>query len=88
MLNGRAYDPETGLYYYRTRYLDPCTGRFTIRDTIGIWGDPQNLGNEAKLAGRASNPGRDNNMPRCEPSQNAICFSRPLSLHCLRLMNW
>ncbi len=25
------YDPETGLYYYRTRYLDPLTGRFTTR---------------------------------------------------------
>jgi len=43
--NGRRYDPETGLYYYRTRYLDPQAGRFTTRDTIGIWGDPTNLGN-------------------------------------------
>jgi filamentous hemagglutinin len=45
LFNGREYDPETGLYYYRTRYLDPATGRFTTRDTIGIWGDPANLGN-------------------------------------------
>jgi RHS repeat-associated protein len=45
MFNGRPYDPETGLYYYRTRYLDPRTGRFTTRDTIGIWGDPANMGN-------------------------------------------
>jgi len=45
MFNGRPYDSETGLYYYRTRYLDPRTGRFTTRDRLGIWGDPQNLGN-------------------------------------------
>jgi RHS repeat-associated protein len=45
LFNGREYDAETGLYYYRTRYLDPRTGRFTTRDTIGIWGDPANLGN-------------------------------------------
>jgi RHS repeat-associated protein len=45
LFNGREYDPETGLYYYRTRYLDPATGRFTTRDSIGIWGDPANLGN-------------------------------------------
>jgi RHS repeat-associated protein len=45
MFNGRPYDAETGFYYYRTRYLDPRTGRFTTRDTIGIWGDPANMGN-------------------------------------------
>jgi RHS repeat-associated protein len=45
LFNGRRYDPETGFYYYRTRYLDPRVGRFTTRDTIGIWGDASNLGN-------------------------------------------
>src|SRR5690606_16366872 len=45
LFNGRRYDTETGLYYYRTRYMDPAAGRFTTRDTIGIWGDPFNLGN-------------------------------------------
>ncbi len=45
LFNGRRYDPETGWYYYRTRYLDPAAGRFTTRDTIGIWGDAGNLGN-------------------------------------------
>jgi RHS repeat-associated protein len=39
------FDNETGWYYYRTRYMDPFTGRFTTRDTIGIWGDPFNVGN-------------------------------------------
>jgi RHS repeat-associated protein len=45
LFTGRRYDPETGLYYYRTRYLDPRAGRFTTRDTIGIWTDPDDLGN-------------------------------------------
>jgi RHS repeat-associated protein len=42
---GRRYDPETGLYYYRTRYYDPVRGRFLQRDPIGIWTDEANLGN-------------------------------------------
>jgi RHS repeat-associated protein len=45
LFTGQRYDPETGLYYYRTRYLDPRVGRFTTRDTIGIWEDAGNLGN-------------------------------------------
>ena len=45
LFTGRRYDPETEWYYYRTRYLDPQAGRFTTRDTIGIWGDAGNLGN-------------------------------------------
>ena len=44
LFNGRRYDPETGLYYYRTRYLDPLAGRFTTRDTIGTWGDARSCG--------------------------------------------
>lgn len=42
---GRRFDPETGLYYFRHRYLDPALGRFTARDPLGIWGDMGNLGN-------------------------------------------
>ncbi len=45
LFTGRRYDAEIGWYHYRTRYLNPLTGRFTTRDTIGIWGDPINLGN-------------------------------------------
>jgi RHS repeat-associated protein len=54
LFNSRRYDPETGWYYYRTRYLDPIAGRFTTRDTIGIWGDAMNLGNAFTYVG--SNP--------------------------------
>ncbi len=42
---GRRFDEESGFYYYRTRYLDPLTGRFNSRDRIGVWGDPDSLGN-------------------------------------------
>jgi RHS repeat-associated protein len=34
---GREWDPETGLYYYRARYLDPKTGRFTAQDPMKPW---------------------------------------------------
>jgi RHS repeat-associated protein len=36
LFNGRRYDPETGWYHYRNRYLDPRAGRFTTRDPIGL----------------------------------------------------
>lgn len=32
LYTGRQMDPETGLYYYRTRFYDPQTGRFTRKD--------------------------------------------------------
>jgi RHS repeat-associated protein len=51
LFTGRRFDNETGWYYYRTRYLDPFTGRFTTRDTIGIWGDPNNIGNAYAYVG-------------------------------------
>ena len=53
LFTGRYYDTETGLYYYRTRYLDGKLGRFTTRDTIGVWGDPANLGNGLTYVGSA-----------------------------------
>lgn len=56
LFNGRRLDLETGYYYYRTRYLDPVLGRFTTRDSIGVWGDPNNLGNAYSFVG--GNPWR------------------------------
>jgi RHS repeat-associated protein len=35
---GIAWDPETGLYYYRARYYDPKVGRFISEDPIGFTG--------------------------------------------------
>jgi RHS repeat-associated protein len=54
MYNGRRFDGETGLYYYRARYLDPASGRFITRDPLGIWGDALNLGNGTAYT--ANNP--------------------------------
>jgi RHS repeat-associated protein len=35
---GQQFDEETGLYYNRFRYYDPCVGRFVSQDPIGLWG--------------------------------------------------
>ena len=40
---GREYDSETGLYYYRSRYLEPQTGLFISQDGIGFSGGNTNL---------------------------------------------
>jgi len=34
---GRAYDTETGLYYYRARYYSSTIGRFLQTDPIGYY---------------------------------------------------
>jgi len=49
MFTGREWDSESRLFWYRTRYYDPTMGRFTSRDTIGIWGDEANHGNGYSL---------------------------------------
>jgi RHS repeat-associated protein len=53
LFQGRRYDPETGLYYYRARYYSPTTGRFLQNDPKGyvdgpnlyvaLGGNPANL---------------------------------------------
>ena len=54
LFTGRRLDRETGLYYYRARYLDPIEGRFISRDPLGIWNDRRDVGNGYVYAG--SNP--------------------------------
>src|SRR6185369_12030805 len=44
LFNGRRYDSEATLTYYRTRYLDSPAGRFTTRDSVGVWRDRANQG--------------------------------------------
>ncbi len=51
LFNGQRWESDVNLYYYRNRYLDPQTGRFTTRDPLGIWGDPANLGNPYTYVG-------------------------------------
>nr|WP_255346718.1 RHS repeat-associated core domain-containing protein [Synechococcus sp. PCC 7336] len=40
---GREFDEETGLYYFRARYLDPSTGQFISQDPIGFAAGDVNL---------------------------------------------
>lgn len=56
LFTGRRLDSESGWYYYRTRYFDPHSGRFTTRDTVGSWYDALNVGNGYAYVG--SNPWR------------------------------
>jgi len=42
---GRRLDPESGLIDFRTRHLDPVTGRFVTPDPLGPWGDRVSRGN-------------------------------------------
>ncbi|MBU4405659.1 MAG: Ig-like domain-containing protein [Candidatus Aminicenantes bacterium] len=37
LFQGRAFDPETGLYYFRARYLQPELGRFLQGDPKGYF---------------------------------------------------
>lgn len=48
LFQGRRYDPETGLFYYRNRYYDPLVGRFIQRDPV--W-DPFSVGNQYTFVG-------------------------------------
>jgi len=51
LFNGRRWDETLELYDYRTRYYDPAMGRFLRIDTIGPWGDNNNLGNAYAYVG-------------------------------------
>lgn len=57
LFQGRRYDQETGLFFYRNRYYDPVVGRFIQRDPV--W-DPNNVGNQYTLVG-------NNPMSRFDP---------------------
>jgi RHS repeat-associated protein len=45
LFTGAWHDADTGLYWLRTRLLDPDLGRFVSRDPAGIWADSAALGN-------------------------------------------
>ena len=45
MFTARRLDPETGLYFYRSRYYDPEQGRFIQPNPMGSWFDRYDLGN-------------------------------------------
>jgi len=45
MFQGRRFDGETKLHYYRNRYYNSRLGRFISRDPMGVWYDLQGYGN-------------------------------------------
>ncbi len=59
LFTGHRYLPEIGLYFMRTRFMDPRLGRFTSRDGLGIWGDPSAQGNGFTYAGNNPSSRRD-----------------------------
>ena len=88
MFTGRRYDSETGLYFYRTRYMDPIAGRFTTRDTIGAWGDTLGRGNAIQYA--SSNP-ISRSDPSGRDSRDEILGSKTIALAshgAIRVTTW
>jgi RHS repeat-associated protein len=66
LYTGRQLDEETGLYFYRARYLDPSEGRFISRDPIGIWGDENGHGNGYAYVG-------DRPTSATDPTGESLC---------------
>jgi RHS repeat-associated protein len=71
----REFDSETGLYYYRARYYDPSTGRFTSEDSEGFDAGPN-------FYRYVSN----NTLNEVDPFGLADCFYR-ISTHMLRCVS-
>ncbi|RLE19791.1 MAG: hypothetical protein DRJ50_11750, partial [Actinobacteria bacterium] len=63
LFTGRRYDPETGWYLHRARYLDPAAGRYTTRDSSGSWGEESALGHGCTYAGNNPSSGLDVRRP-------------------------
>jgi RHS repeat-associated protein len=59
LYTGREWDHESGLYHYRSRYMSPIMGKFISSDTIGVWGDANNLGNGYAYVGNGPYDGTD-----------------------------
>jgi RHS repeat-associated protein len=67
---GREWDPETGLYYYRARYLDPRTGRFATEDPIRFAGGVNFYSYAGNDPGNNIDPfGLKRTWPRLPPHQ-------------------
>ncbi len=45
MFQGRRFDVESGMYFYRNRYYNSRLGRFISRDPMGVWYDVLAYGN-------------------------------------------
>ena len=51
LFTGQKFDPESEMYYMRSRYYDPKMGRFVSRDPGGAWFDPFGYGNPYTYVG-------------------------------------
>jgi RHS repeat-associated protein len=77
---GREWDSEVGLYYYRARYYEPLSGRFTSEDPIGfggganfygyVGGDPVDRVDPLGLQARRRTP-----SPPPPPNCSQVCAS-------------
>ncbi len=56
---GRRLDPETGLYYQRSRYYSAELGRFMSVDPLGVFGDTAHYGNPYTYGGNSPLDGID-----------------------------
>jgi RHS repeat-associated protein len=74
LFSGRRYDPETGFYYYRLRYLNPIIGRFIHRDAVRYW--VINLLNGYSYV--VNNPIRFLDPTGLQPQRDRDCTSRCL----------
>jgi RHS repeat-associated protein len=66
---GRRFDPETGLVFFRARYYSPETGRFVQRDPV--W-DAGNVGGQYTFCGNGPGSGRDPSGLSGAPSVTAL----------------
>jgi RHS repeat-associated protein len=69
---GREFDAETGLYYYRARFYDPASGRFSSEDPVQFEGGDTNfysyVGNDATNYADPTGLDRDCRFPgSCQP---------------------
>jgi RHS repeat-associated protein len=76
LYTGREWDHESGLYHYRSRYMSPIMGRFISSDTIGVWGDANNLGNGYAYVGNGPYNGIDPTGQKKCKRWNVVCQAK------------
>ncbi len=94
MFQGRRFDHESGLYYYRNRYYGPEVGEFVTIDPLGNWEHGQGNGFSAfDENGWHSNDPMGLDSPGCDdPIDDRVetpCFLECCAEHdhCFRLYN-
>ena len=78
---GREFDPETGIYEYRARYLDPTIGRFVSEDPIGLYGGINSYGYAFNNPVVFSDP-----LGLCPPDVRELCRRAANSRYVRRML--